>query len=294
MECNIIDLAPALCDTKKCINFMRGRNLLLEDLFCCNTECSKVMDVQITDKQRFQCKLCRKRYSIRKESFWEKSKLPLTILLGLLYFFANGSTVSQVTKFFSNKCTKKSVIQWFTYFRDVMTTFLTNNPIIFRNCTVHIDETCLGGKRKYQRGKVPACKSRWLFGIINKENHQVFVQFVPKRDFINIIPTITRHVMPGCTINTDGARVYKTLDTMNYTHNTIIHKENFVDPNSGAHTNSIENFWGNLKLKLKGIRGSQKKMLEAHIDEFMYRYNRKGEGSVFYLLINDIATFYPI
>ena len=81
---------------------------------------------------------------------------------------------------------------------------------------------------------------------------------------------------------------------MNYTHNTVIHKEYFVDPNSGVHSNWVENFWGNLKMKLKAIRGSQKKMLDAQIDEYLYRYNRLNEGSVFSLLISDISTYYPI
>ena len=58
-----------------------------------------------------------------------------------------------------------------------MTTYLRNNEIIFRNCTVSIDKTCIGGKHKYQRGRIPEVKSRWLFGIINKEEHKAFVQF---------------------------------------------------------------------------------------------------------------------
>ena len=143
-DINILEIAPVLSDTHNCIIFLRGHNLLLEDYFCCNQTCSKVMDVHISDKERFQCKICRKRYSIRQNSFWQKSKLPLTVLVAILYFFANGSTVTHVMKFLNGKCTKKSIIQWFTYFRDVMTTYCQNNEIKFRNCTVHIDEMCVG------------------------------------------------------------------------------------------------------------------------------------------------------
>ena len=217
------------------------------------------MDIQLTDKERFQCNLCKNRYSIRKYSFWEKSKLSLTVLVTILYFFANGSTVTQVEKFLSGKVTKKSIIQWFTYFRDIMTTFFVNNKITFDNCTVHINETFIGGKRKYQRGRIPPVQMRWLLGIVSKDMHKAMVEFVPKRNFLNIIPLITRHVMPGCVINTDGAKVYKCLDSMNYVHNVCIHKENFVNPDTGHHSNWIEHFWANLKIKLKAIRGSQKK-----------------------------------
>ena len=294
MEVNILEVAPFFSDTLKCIEYFRGNNLLLQDFFCCGQPATKVMDITISDRQHFQCKICRKRTSIRIKSFWEKSKLQLTVLLAILYFFANGSTVLQVEKFLAGKCTHKSIIQWFTYFRDIMTTYFRNNQIVFTNCTVHIDETCIGGKCKYQRGRIPKVKSRWLLGIVDKNDHKALVQFIKKRDFLSIIPVITRHVRPGCTINTDGAKVYKSLDSMNYIHNTVIHKEHFVDPDTGQHSNWIENFWANLKMKLKSIRGSQNIMLDAQIDEYLYRYNRFNEGSVFSLLIRDISTFYPI
>ena len=35
-------------------------------------------------------------------------------------------------------------------------------------------------------------------------------------------------------------------------------------------------------------------MLDGHIDEFIYRYNRKSEGDLFTLMLNDIATLYPV
>ena len=261
MELNILDIAPVLSDTRICINFLRGRNLLIQDYWCCGHITSKVMDSDITDKQCFQCNHCKKRISIRKYSFWEKSKLQLTILVAIMYFFAQGSNVTETMKFLAGKVTKKSVIQWYTYFRDIMTTYFQNNHIIFENCTVHIDETAIRGKRKYNRGRLPPVKTRWLFGIVDKTAHKAFVQFVEKRDFIDIIPIISRHVRPGCTIHTDGARVYKNLGMMNYIHNVCVHKENFVDPQTGVHSNWIENFWGNLKIKIRSIWGSQKKML---------------------------------
>ena len=34
-------------------------------------------------------------------------------------------------------------------------------------------------------------------------------------------------------------------------------------------------------------------MLDGHFDEYVYRYNKKGEGDIFYLLLDDIANIYP-
>ena len=294
MELNILDIAPVISDTKTCVQFLRGRNLLLQDYHCCRNICKKVADPNVSDHEIFQCSTCRHRYSIRTGSFWAKSKLQLTILVSLLFFFCKGSSVKESVQMLVGKVTKKSVIQWYNYFRDVMTCYFQNNPVTFINTHVHIDETFIGGKRKYHRGRVPQVGTRYLVGIIDKNSHKVYIEFVPKRDFVNMIPLITRHVMPGCIINTDGARVYNHLNSMNYVHNVVIHKDNFVDPVTGTHTNWIEGFWGNLKMKIKSIRGSQKTMLDGHMDEFMYRFNRKSEGCILELMMNDIALYYPI
>ena len=46
MGLNILDIAPVISDTKICVQYLRGRNLLLNDYFCCERACSK-------SKQRF-------------------------------------------------------------------------------------------------------------------------------------------------------------------------------------------------------------------------------------------------
>ena len=47
-------------------------------------------------------------------------------------------------------------------------------------------------------------------------------------------------------------------------------------------------------MHLKSIRGSQSKMLDAHLDNYIYRYNRKNEGEIFNPLIMDIAEQYSL
>ena len=35
-------------------------------------------------------------------------------------------------------------------------------------------------------------------------------------------------------------------------------------------------------------------MLDGHLDEFVYRYNGKTEGSMFEHMLTDISRFYPV
>ena len=108
MDLDIFDVANLFQNVKQCIQFLRGRNLLLADFFCCNQIASKMMDVSLSDKEIFQCKTCGKRTSIRKGSFWTKSKLPLTVLLALLYFFCQDLSVCETEKLMKKMCEKES------------------------------------------------------------------------------------------------------------------------------------------------------------------------------------------
>ena len=71
MELNILDIAPVISDTKICVNFLRGRNLLLNDYICCGIVSKKVADPNSSDGEIFQCSRCCSRHSIRTGSFWE-------------------------------------------------------------------------------------------------------------------------------------------------------------------------------------------------------------------------------
>ena len=271
MNLDFIGVSELYSNVHSCIEFMRGCNLLLQDLFCCQQQCSKVYDTGTSDHQIFQCNVCKKRTSIRKGSFWAKSKLPLCILLAILYFFSEDLTVSQCKRMLKKRTSTQSIVQWYNYFRDIMTTYLSRNPVRFNNnAIVHCGKSFIGGKRKYNRGCVPNVQPRYVFGIIDNNDHKVMVQFVQKCDAATLIPIITRHVPLGCQINTDGAKVYKQLRFMNYHHEYCIHNHRYVDPVTGIHSNWIENFWANLKIKRKSLRGSQGRMLDGHLDEYIY------------------------
>ena len=60
-----------------------------------------------------------------------------------------------------------------------------------------------------------------------------------------------------------------------------------------THTNNIENVWAHLKMELKRMHGSQGVMLDGHINEYIYQYNRKYEDEIFNLILQDIANMYP-
>ena len=107
-----------------------------------------------------------------------------------------------------------------------------------------------------------------------------------------LLPQIQKFVLPGTTIISDQWAAYNSLNTLGYTHLTVNHSENFLDPETGAHTQTIQSFWGTSKANFKTMRGSIQDQLPAHLDEIMFRWNNKGTP-LFPLLLSKISQFHP-
>lgn len=58
---------------------------------------------------------------------------------------------------------------------------------------------------------------------------------------------IRRHVLPGSIIITDGWRVYLGTDAFGYDHLTVNHLKEWVNTETDAHTNNIEDTWSAIK-----------------------------------------------
>jgi hypothetical protein len=53
-----------------------------------------------------------------------------------------------------------------------------------------------------------------------------------------------------------------------YTHMTVKHTENFVDPVSGAATNHVESEWQKFKMENKKRYGTQRTVIESYFSEY--------------------------
>ena len=119
------------------------------------------------------------------------------------------------------------------------------------------------------------------------------MEIVPDAKRDTLLPIIQRHIPRGSIVYSDGARVYSCLEDIGYQHSIVIHSETFI-MDKGVHTNNIENLWSNINAKFKTMCSSNETMLPFHLDEFIYRWNRKFDGNFVPLFFRDIARFYPL
>ena len=88
---------------------------------------------------------------------------------------------------------------------------------------------------------------------------------------------VQEFIQPGTVILSDKFSPYFNLNDIGYTHLMVNHSENFVDPYTGAHTNTIEGVWNAVKKKLKRMCGTFKHQLPTYLDEINWQRLYPGE-----------------
>jgi hypothetical protein len=102
---------------------------------------------------------------------------------------------------------------------------------------------------------------------------------------------IINNIEVGTTIISDCWAAYNTISNFNYQHLTVNHTYNFVDPNTGAHTQNVENMWCRAKKRNKIENGTATDMIDSYLCEFIWR-ERYGDNA-FANIISHIGDFYP-
>ena len=134
-------------------------------------------------------------------------------------------------------------------------------PIGGPGTTAKIDESKFG-KTKYHRGR--KIEGKWVFGGLCRETKACFLVPVERRDKETLLPIIRAQILPGTRVMSDLWRSYDCLKDEGYEHLTVNHSLNFVDPDTGAHTQGIENTWWGVKRSYPRT-GTSKELLERYV-----------------------------
>lgn len=81
---------------------------------------------------------------------------------------------------------------------------------------------------------------------------------------------IRDRILPGTQIMSDCWRAYSGIGDEGFTHFTVNHSVNFVDPETGAHTQNIERAWVEVRKQLPKF-GGRKVHYEGYLADVLFR-----------------------
>ena len=123
-----------------------------------------------------------------------------------------------------------------------------------------------------------------------------YMELVPQRDAITLLPIIQHHVLPGTTVWSDQQAAYNNVGSLPGVagHGVVNHSLHLVDLTTGVNTQKVESNWNRVKTKFKRMMGVSSAQLALHLDEFMWRERYGKTASQAFNMCADISTQYPV
>lgn len=299
MECNgcsqtTLTLADILNKPDKLLQFCVAHKLLKDTTVCrtCKQSLTIVKNytficrkTTVIKKKKVTCNFKR---SALKNTWFSKSKLDIGKILYMNYQWC----CSVHSKFIRHDTgvSKPTQIDWNNFCREVCVYHCAKTECKLGGVgkVVEIDEAKFG-KRKYERGRI--IKGQWVIGGVERETKKLFLVPVEKRDQGTLINIILERVEKGTTIITDCWSGYKNLSDFGYTHQTVNHSQNFVDPQSGAYTQNIERQWVEVRRTLPRV-GRVPEHFVGYLAEHLFKKCYPDFGERYHQFLLAISSLY--
>ena len=259
-----------------CAQYLLDKKILPTHKRC---SCGRPMNIVPCSTSRYQigscweCDDCKLTLSLRNASCLQNCNLSFRSFIDLLDKFSTNTTITDAAA--QLHISQAAVRRVYKMLREQIAAAVQTTPMIGGPGTVvEVDEAKFG-RRKYQRGRT--VNGSWVCGGVQRNSDNCFLTPCTgnKRNAGVLSGIIRGHVLPGTTIITDKWKGYVNLSQDGYIHFDVNHSRNFVDPVTGAHTNSVEGMWTHAKHKTmrRGGRRSEDS-LALDLTEFMWRKQR--------------------
>jgi len=250
---------------------------------------------RVSGRTAYACDHCGNHIYPLAGTIFEKSTTSLKLWFHAMFQMGStkcGISAKQIQR--ETGVTYKTAWRMFKQIRSLM-----SEEISLEGSTVEMDETYFGGKRRggrwaankrVVRGRPPAGdpKKTPVVGIVERHGQgRVVARATHDIKASTLMGMVREHVMPKSTIYTDELHAYSGIEKMDrgYKHRRIHHSAR-VYVVGDVHTNTVEGFWSLIK---RGIGGTHhavsQKFLQAYLDEYAFRYNRRNVGRPMFKLI---------
>jgi transposase-like protein len=282
MDMNLAELVEQFGSNDKCRDYLE--HLRWPDGVTC-PRCESKSVSRISTRKQFDCNSCRNRFSVLAGTVFQDTKLPLWKWFAAVYLIVEskkGISALQVKRMLGVKSYETA---WYLCHR-IRSAMTDDNPARLGG-VVEIDETYIGGKRRYVQHGRPGGDGSWrrrktmVMGAIERGG-DLHVQVGRKADKPTFHKFVRENVAPDAdAIYTDEAHAFHGIGNDNRVHETVNHgADEWV--RGQIHTNTVESAWS---LFDRAVIGSYHKLsrkhLPAYLDEFAFRFNNRGNPHLF-------------
>lgn len=231
----------------------------------------------------FHCSECRKKFTVRVGTVFERSKIPLhkwVMAMHLMCASKKGMSAHQLHRMMG--VTYKTA--WFMAHR-IREAMRDDDPQPMGGpgSSVQADETYFGNvdepRTKTTSGR-PFTKSggaankRAIVSLVSEGKARTF--HVQRSNANTVREILVTNASRDSQLHTDESRLYTRVGTEFSAHKTVNHSAGEYVGKDGQTTNNVENYFSIFKRGMRGVyQHCSEKHLQRCVDEFDFRYNHR-------------------
>lgn len=223
-----------------------------------NYTCPKCGKPGLKFRDKYEwCPHCRKKFSVKKETFFKHSKLSYKTLYTLIWCWQHMWSISEV-----RKATSISYLTIRKWYRKLRIQLPKDHTRLYGE--VEADESFFG-KLRFRHQQL-------VIGVIERHSRKIRLRIIKDRSRNTIERFICDTVEVGSLIATDALGSYNELQFLGYEHEDCNHEKGIFGP-----TNHIENLWSVMKRQIRHIYNNLSfsyQDLSNILKEYELRHNR--------------------
>lgn len=279
----IIEELPAACASEEAaVEFLERKRW--GECECC-PKCGSVDVYKMTKRgseernARFlwRCRDCAKQYTVRTGTIFEESLVPLHKWCRAYWEACackNGVSALELSR--KIQVSYKTALFMMHRIRWAMSEDFTTPPKM--TGVVEADETYVGGKPRYNRGKNKRGKgtNKQPVAAVVQRGGSVRTRVIPQVNSTNVKAMVRDNVCPSARLMTDQERGYIGL-APEFASHEVVHHSSREYVRGDAHTNTVEGFFSRVKRGLNGTyHAVSKEHLHRYLAQFEFAYNTRG------------------
>lgn len=298
---NILEFSSQFNTDQACLDYLI--NIRWPDGFIC-PRCENEGGWWLKKQSRFECKTCHRHSSPLSGTLMHRSHLPIRLWFWAAYFVSTHTPGMSAVQLQRQLSIKKIDTAWYLLHRLRKGMVRHNREPL--SGLVEADETYIGGPAKGKSGRGVAStptktlisgavevKSYEKGGVVHEKAGRLRLAILKNAGEIEIKKFLRGNVAKGSQIKSDGWKGYSSDALSGYKH---IRRAHGASADAGKFAPHIHRAFGNLQTWLNGIHhGVDPKYLQAYLDEFVFRYNRRETPmATFRSLLHIISVSQPL